>query len=156
MLATQSIQIKPPSLEMSKQTRKKLPKAPLPRSISMANLSDTSKNTNSGGIKLWWEKFSGRFKRLNRVEMIQGSVVTIFYESNIFGVWYLVFSKLNIFVIWYSSKFFFFCDNTDSGQREADVSQWAAVLRVASLQPSLHPGLYRGQASWQSEGSPGY
>ena len=69
MLATQSIQIKPPSLEMSKQARKKIPRTPLPRSVSMANLSDTSKTTGSGGIKLWWEKFSGRFKRLNRVEM---------------------------------------------------------------------------------------
>ena len=72
MLATQSIQIKPPSLEMSKQSRKKIPRTPLPRSISMANLSDTSKTSSSGGIKLWWEKFSGRFKRLNRVEMLQG------------------------------------------------------------------------------------
>ena len=72
MLATQSIQIKPPSLEMSKQARKKIPKPPLARSISMANLSDASKTTSSGGIKLWWEKFSGRFKRLNRVEMLQG------------------------------------------------------------------------------------
>ena len=73
MLATQSIQIKPPSLEMSKQARKKIPRTPLPRSVSMANLSDTSKTTGSGGIKLWWEKFSGRFKRLNRVEMAQGA-----------------------------------------------------------------------------------
>ena len=111
MLATQSIQIKPPSLEMSKQNRKKLPRALLPRSISVANLSDTSKNTGSGGIKLWWEKFSGRFKRLNRVEMIQGSVVTIGYlywvilhELIIFGSKYSThIPKLNIFYIPYST-----------------------------------------------------
>ena len=107
MLATQSIQIKPPSLAMSKQNRKKLPRALLPRSISVANLSDTSKNTGSGGIKLWWEKFSGRFKRLNRVEMIQGSVVTIkysylvdFHELISFNIQYLPhFPKPNTFGI---------------------------------------------------------
>ena len=71
MLATQSIQIKPPSLEMSKPIRKKIPGTPLPRSVSMASISDTSRG--AGGIKQWWEKFSGRFKRLNRIEMINGS-----------------------------------------------------------------------------------
>ena len=111
MLATQSIQIKPPSLEMSKQNRRKLPRAPLPRSISVANLNDSSKNKGSGGIKLWWEKFSGRFKRLNRVEMIQASVVTLWYlylvilhALNIFSTPYSThIPKPNIFCIPYST-----------------------------------------------------
>ena len=130
MLATQSIQIKPPSLEMSKQNRKKIPKAPLPRSISVANLSDTSKNTGSGGIKLWWEKFSGRFKRLNRVEMIQGSVVTIWYlylviihELNIYVVFGIQHTFQNLIYSVFYIQSNTFRDNIDPGKREADVSQ---------------------------------
>ena len=33
------------------------------RSVSVGNLSERS----PGGIKGWWERFSGRFKRLNKI-----------------------------------------------------------------------------------------
>ena len=35
----------------------------LRRSVSVGNLSERS----PGGIKGWWERFSGRFKRLNKI-----------------------------------------------------------------------------------------
>ena len=62
LLATQHIQTKPPSLEMS--TPALAARRPEPRAASVPGLQEGG----GGGIKLWWEKFSGRFKRLNRVE----------------------------------------------------------------------------------------
>ena len=61
LLATQHIQTKPPSLEMS--TPALAARRLEPRAASVPSLQE-----GGGGIKLWWEKFSGRFKRLNRVE----------------------------------------------------------------------------------------
>ena len=62
LLATQHIQTKPPSLEMS--TPALAARRLEPRAASVPGLQEGG----GGGIKLWWEKFSGRFKRLNRVE----------------------------------------------------------------------------------------
>ena len=76
MLATHSIQIKPPSLEMSKPTqaaKKKSSRSAVPnKSSSVSNLQESA--GGGGGIKQWWEKFSGRFKRLNRVDNVLDSV----------------------------------------------------------------------------------
>ena len=62
LLATQHIQTKPPSLEMS--TPALAARRLEPGAASVPSLQEGG----GGGIKLWWEKFSGRFKRLNRVE----------------------------------------------------------------------------------------
>ena len=73
MLATHSIQLKPPSLEMSKPLKKRIPNTAMPntRAVSEANLQESS-----GGIKQWWEKFSGRFKRLNRIDNVEENKLT--------------------------------------------------------------------------------
>ena len=64
LLATQHIQTKPPSLEMS--TPALAARRLEPRAASVPSLQEGG--GGGGGIKLWWEKFSGRFKRLNRVD----------------------------------------------------------------------------------------
>jgi ankyrin repeat protein len=66
LLATHTIEMVPPSLLMSS-------KAPKPRQAFHSRSLSTSNlvlEEEEGGIKGWWNKFSGRFKKLNRREVI--------------------------------------------------------------------------------------
>ena len=67
LLATHTIESVPPSLLMSSKPPKPRP-AFHSRSLSTSNL--VLEGEEEGGIKGWWNKFSGRFKKLNRRELL--------------------------------------------------------------------------------------